>query len=309
MPRKSTIGRTVFLSSLRAGFAAAGAISPELAGAGAARLFLSTRRHPVPERDRAHLESARSWQLPSVWGPLAAWTWGLETPEKDAPTVVLLHGWEGRASQLGAFAPPLVAAGFRVVGLDAPGHGDSPGRNSSLVTIAQALRALANHLGPLSGIVAHSAGTVAATHALSRGLKADRLVCVAPGVDLEGYAHEFSRLFGLSARVSRSMKRRIERLLGVSWDELDPCRAAADARIPLLVFHDRNDREAPFSGGVALARSWPGARLIATEGLGHTRILREESVVAQAVDFLVETKTAAGAPDNGAQPQLAGART
>ena len=304
MPRKSTIGRTVFLGSLRAGFAAAGAISPELAGAGAARLFLSTRRHSVPDRDRAHLQNARSWQLESVWGPLAAWTWGPE----DGPTIVLLHGWEGRASQLGAFAPPLVAAGFRVVGLDAPGHGSSPGRSSSLVTIAQALRALGNHLGPLAGIVAHSAGAVAATHALTRGLKTERLVCVAPGVDLEGYAHEFARLFGLSARVSRSMKRRIERLLGVSWDELDPCRAAADLRVPLLVFHDRNDREAPFSGGVALARSWAGARLVATEGLGHTRILREESVVTQAVEFLSETKAGSDARDAGAQPQLAGAR-
>jgi pimeloyl-ACP methyl ester carboxylesterase len=308
MPRKSTIGRTVLLNSLRAGFAAAGAISPELAGAGAARLFLSTRRHPVPDRDRASLQSARSWQLASAWGPLAAWTWGPETPEKHAPTVALLHGWEGRASQLGAFAPPLVAAGFRVVGVDAPGHGESPGRSSSLVAIGQALLALGTHLGPLAGVVAHSAGTVATVHALGRGLKAERLVCVAPGVDLDGYAREFSRLFGLSARVSRSMRRRIERHIGVTWEELDPCRAAENLHIPLLVVHDRNDREAPFAGGVALARSWPGARLFATEGLGHTRILREESIVAQAVEFLVETKAAAEARGADSQPQLAGAR-
>jgi pimeloyl-ACP methyl ester carboxylesterase len=304
MPQKSTIGRTVFLNSLRAGFAAAGSIAPDLAGAGAARLFLSTRRHPVPDRDRAHLQSARSWQLASAWGPLAAWTWGPEKPEKDAPTVVLLHGWEGRASQLGAFAPPLVTAGFRVVGLDAPGHGDSPGRSSSLVTIAGALRALGDHFGPLSGIVAHSAGTVAATHALSRGLAVEGLVCVAPGVDLEGYAREFSRLLGLSAAVSRSMKRRIERRLGVTWEDLDPCRAAANLRVPLLVFHDRHDREVPFAGGVALARSWPGARLVATEGLGHTRILRDEAVVAQTTEFLREAQQAA--TEELARPHLAG---
>ncbi len=304
MPRKSTIGRTVFLNSLRAGFAAVGAISPELAGAGAARLFLSTRRHRVPDRDRADLQSARSWQLASEGGPLAAWTWGPE----DGPTVVLLHGWEGRASQLGAFAPPLVAAGFRVVGLDAPGHGDSPGRSSSLVAIGRALLALGSHLGPLAGVVAHSAGTVATVHALARGLAVERLVCVAPGVDLDGYAREFSRLFGLSGAVSRSMRRRIERHIGVTWEDLDPCRAAEHLRVPLLVFHDRNDREAPFAGGVALARSWPGARLIATEGLGHTRILREESVVAQAVEFLSATKAEADARDAGAQPQLASAR-
>jgi pimeloyl-ACP methyl ester carboxylesterase len=291
MPKKSTIGRTVVMGSLRAGFAAASTVSPELAAAGAARLFMRTRRHPVPERERAQLASARRSQLAGEWGPLAVWTWGTEAAPA-APTVALLHGWEGRASQLGAFVPPLVAAGFRVVGVDGPGHGDSPGRSSSLVALGGALRLLGDHLGPFAGVVAHSAGTVSAIHALSRGLVADRLVSVAPGVDLEGYAREFARLFGLSAAVSRSMRQRIERRLGVSWEELDPRRAAAHLRIPLLVVHDRADREAPFAGGEALARAW-GGRLIATEGLGHTRILRDGSVVAQATKFLCDARTAA----------------
>jgi len=154
--------------------------------------------------------------------------------------------------------------------------------------------------------VAHSAGTVATVHALARGLPVGRLVCVAPGVDLDGYAREFSRMFGLSGAVSRSMRRRIERHIGVTWEELDPCRAAADLQIPLLVVHDRKDREAPFAGGVALAHAWPGARLVATEGLGHTRILRDESVVAQATEFLREARAEAGAPER--QPRLASLR-
>jgi pimeloyl-ACP methyl ester carboxylesterase len=300
MARKSTIGRTVVMGSLRAGFAAAGAVSPELAGAGAARLFLSTRRHPVPERDRQELQSARRWQLATGQGPLAAWTWGPD----EGPTVVLLHGWEGRASQLGAFAPPLVAAGYRVVGLDGPGHGESPGRSSSFVALEKALCALGDHLGPFAGAVAHSAGCVSTIHALKRGLALERLVCVSPGVDLDGYAREFARLFGLSSAVSGSMRRRIERRLGVTWEELDPRQAPADRRVPLLVIHDRNDREAPFAGGAALAKAW-GARLIATEGLGHTRILREDSVVSQAVEFLGAPK-AASERENRFQPSLAG---
>lgn len=298
MANKSTTGRTMILGSLRAGFAVAGAISSELAGAGAAHLFLSTRRHPMPEREQEQLQSARSWHLDSEWGPLAAWTWGPD----EGPTIALLHGWEGRASQLGSFVPPLVAAGFRVVGIDGPGHGASPGRSSSLVALGRALRALGDHLGPFAGVVAHSAGSAGAIHALTRGLEVERLVCVAPGVDLEGYAREFSRLFGLSAAVSGSMRRRIQRHLGVSWEELDPRRVPARLRVPLLVIHDRADREAPFAGGAGLAQAW-GARLIATEGLGHTRILRNEAVVAQAVEFLCESK-----PQALTEPRLAAAR-
>jgi len=131
---------------------------------------------------------------------------------------------------------------------------------------------------------------------------------VAPGVDLDGYAQEFSRLFGLSAAVSASMRRRIERYIGVSWEELDPRQTPADRRVPLLVIHDRTDREAPFAGGVSLAKAW-GARLIVTERLGHTRILREESVVAQAVEFLSAPRAAPGVLEDRYQPRLAGVRT
>src|SRR5215218_8224700 len=284
MPQKSTIGRTLALRGLRAGFATASALSPELAAAGAKNLFLSTRRHPVPAREQAYLRDAERVELAGDPGPLAAWLWGKE----GAPMVALLHGWEGRGSQLGAFVAPLVAAGFRVVAVDAPGHGDSPGRSSSLVAIAGALRRVGERFGPLAGVVAHSAGTVGAVHSISGGLAVDRLVCVAPGVDLEGYVLQFARIFGLSADASQSLKLRIERHVGVTMRELDPRRAAADQRIPLLVIHDRMDRETPFADGEALARSWPGARFIATEGLGHTRILWDEKVVSAATAFLRE---------------------
>lgn len=280
MPKKSTTGRTLALRALRTGFAVANALSPELAAACAKRLFLSTRRHPASPRERTYLQSAERVDVAG----LAAWIWGRE----GARTVVLLHGWEGWASQLGAFAASLVAAGFRVVAVDAPGHGESPGRSSSLVAIADALRRVGEHYGPLAGVIAHSAGTVGAVHCVSRGLAVDRLVCVAPGVDLEGYVLQFARIFGLSPDVSRSLKLRIERHVGVTMSELDPRRAAASLRIPLLVIHDRADREAPFEGGEELARACPGARLLAIEGLGHRRILGDEKVVSAATAFLQE---------------------
>lgn len=284
MPQKSTIGRTLTVRGLRAGFAAADALSPDLAAAGAVRLFMSTRRHPVPAREQGWLRDAERVEIASDPGPLAGWVWGRE----GAPTVALIHGWEGRGSQLGAFAAPLVASGFRVVAVDAPGHGDSPGRSSSLVAIAGALRRVGERFGSLAGVIAHSAGTVAAVHSMSRGLAVERLVCVAPGVDLEAYALEFARFFGLSADASRSMRLRIERRVGISMHELDPRRRVAGLRIPALVIHDRMDREAPFAGGEALARSWPGARLLPTEGLGHTRILWDDKVVSAATGFLRE---------------------
>ena len=59
-------------------------------------------------------------------------------------------------------------------------------------------------------------------------------------------------------------------------------------RAQARVFHDRADREVPFAAGAAIARAWPGAQLVPTEGLGHNRLLYAPEVVAPAVAFLAE---------------------
>ena len=54
---------------------------------------------------------------------------------------------------------------------------------------------------------------------------------------------------------------------------------------PLCV-HDRQDAETAWSDSAAIARSWPGTRLITTSGLGHRRILRAPAVVAEVTGFV-----------------------
>ena len=68
---------------------------------------------------------------------LAVESWGA------GPTVLLVHGWNGRGAQLGAFAPALVKSGYRVVTFDTPAHGRSPGRATNLPEISEAI-----HAGP-----------------------------------------------------------------------------------------------------------------------------------------------------------------
>jgi pimeloyl-ACP methyl ester carboxylesterase len=57
----------------------------------------------------------------------------------------------------------------------------------------------------------------------------------------------------------------------------------------LLIIHDRQDVETRYSGGARLAELWPGARLISTDGLGHRRVLRDESVIEESLRFLAES--------------------
>jgi pimeloyl-ACP methyl ester carboxylesterase len=62
--------------------------------------------------------------------------------------------------------------------------------------------------------------------------------------------------------------------------------AGTMAAPPLLLVHDRQDAETGWSDSEAIARAWPGARLVTTTGLGHRRILRDPAVVAEVTGFV-----------------------
>ena len=82
------------------------------------------------------------------------------------------------------------------------------------------------------------------------------------------------------------MRGRLERRLGFSWKDLNIPAFAPEMRVPLLVIHDRDDREVGWNDGAAIARSWPGAELVTTTGLGHHRIVSDPAVIRQVVTFL-----------------------
>ena len=83
---------------LRHSFHGLRAISPALAQRLAERLFLKPPRHPLPPAEADALATGRAFRLPFEGHPLAAWAWGPH--HGNAPTVLLLHGWGGRAGQL-----------------------------------------------------------------------------------------------------------------------------------------------------------------------------------------------------------------
>ncbi len=247
---------------------------------------------------------AESFEVPFGAGKLAAWRWGWR-----GPTVLLVHGWAGRGRQLGAFAAPLVEAGYRVVAYDAPGHGLSTGKRSSLPEMADAVAAMVRHSGGVAAIVAHSLGATATTLALSRpGMTrsrphvrlaplrgdggtppaVDRLVYVSPSVDMTGVTGRFGELTGFSAEVVKRLRSGLEQRFGFRWQELQGLEIAPLMRRPLLIVHDRGDREVPWLEGKALADVWPRAQLVSTRGLGHRRILRDTRVLATAAEFLTE---------------------
>jgi predicted alpha/beta hydrolase family esterase len=274
---------------MRVALAGLAALSPTLAARYAERLFFTP---PRPRTSRVGLPpGAQRLDVRSRYGRLAAWAWG------SGPVVYLLHGWGGRAEQLGGFVAPLVSRGFRAIAVDGPAHGASSGRRTSGVEMGRALAEVVTQHGPARGVVAHSLGAAAVTFAIREGLRVERLAFVGPPADPLTWVARFGRQLGLGAAVMAEMQRQSEKRIQARWEDLPlvPLRGLTDLP-PLLVVHDRDDREVRSADGAAIASAWPGARLLETGGLGHHRVLRDPAVVASVVAFLAgdeaETETA-----------------
>lgn len=278
------------LRLVRAGLQTAFALSDGLGASLAERLFTSPRRHDRPERERVVLATGRPFEVevhlrsPRWSGArtkIAAWRWG------TGPTVLLVHGWEGRGSQLGAVIEPLVAAGLSVVTFDAPAHGDSPGSRLYLTDHADAIADVVAAVGPLHATISHSFGSAAVLLAHARhGIDAPINVAISPNVLIDDAVSRFAKLVTLDDAERRVFEGHLAQASGIGIDALSLSALVSRRDAELLVFHDREDKEVSVSHGAALAAWWPNARLELTEDLGHRKILRDTAVIAEIVAFV-----------------------
>ncbi len=265
---------------LRLGIAAAGSIAPSLAARAAGRLIHTPPRHRPCRGEREAIAGGDAFALAVNGETVRGWRFGA------GPAVLLVHGWGGGAGQLAAFIAPLLSAGCSAVAFDAPAHGYA-GRLTSGITLADTVSAVAESVRARAAI-GHCIGATAVGWSVARGLRLDAAVLLGPPRGAGGFFQRFCDALALDQPVRDALRSRIERRYGIAPDEFDLAARARTASPPLLVFHDRGDREVPWTDGEAIARAWPGAALVSTDGLGHRGILRDPGVAARTAAFLLD---------------------
>lgn len=271
----------------RLGLGASQRLWPGLAVRAAHRLFGT----PLPPRWLSRRQPRQAdWQIASWPFERASLTLYTRAITAPGPVVLLVHGWGGHAGQMLALAETLADQGLRPVLVEMPAHGRSGGGVSNLPQFARALDYVAGRLRQqghvLQAVVAHSLGANAAAYAVSRGLEAQRLVLLAPPASPYEYTRLFARMFSLSETTRAAMQQRIEAREGIVMPQFEPAAVGPRIRVPTLVVHDRGDRINRFADGLAYSRAIAEAQLIATEGLGHAKILKEASVLADVARFV-----------------------
>jgi len=270
------------------------AVAPGAAARIAARFWFAIPTPKISQEAARVIATGTRFDMTVDGIRVAGWRWG----EATQPAMLLCHGWGGYAGQFHAMVEPLTRAGYQVIAFDAPSHGASePGKlgpnHATLFDFADTLLVLARETREIAAIIAHSGGCAAVAWALTKEpvLAPRRIVFIAPFGSPKRYMAMFQTALGLTDAVMDRFRADTERQFNFRWADFEVTamadRLKAGRRVPpLLVVHDRNDKETSWEDGNEIARAWPGATLRTTTGLGHNRILRDPSTIDAVVDFI-----------------------
>lgn len=254
---------------------------PERVASRAEKRFITPFAYRRSHQEQQVLERGQRADLQVGNERVAVWSWG------QGPAVLLVHGWSGRGGQFHHWVDLLLEHGFRVLCFDAPGHGDSSGETSALPRFLATIEALQAVEGPFYALIGHSLGGAATLLAAARGLAVQRLVVLAAPAEIRAvFQRTFGQRLGLGSRVIEGIQHRLVRRYGLSLEQLDPLAQTRRLKQPLLIWHDLDDREVPWSEGERLAAQVPRASLQSLKGPGHYRLLRDPRVIRDSLHFL-----------------------
>jgi len=264
-------------------------ISPTKAANQAVSIFLNPRRsQPKPWE----LKAETSGQRFKLNQQVSAIRWVPESNDRQKKQVLLVHGWESRATQMYGFVPNLLKQGYEVVAIDMPAHGLSSGVRSDAKQFADSILLAEKECGKFDIIIAHSMGAGATSHAVAKGLSSEKLVLISAASSIETILNRFGKFIGLNTKATKSFVNLVGEEVGVTASDIDSVTMAQSNSIPTLFIHDRVDYEVPLSEAEILLPLFKNSDIFITEGLGHRKILKSQLVMEKINSFVLSPSIA-----------------
>ena len=265
-------------------------VSPALAARITYTLISSPPRYRANAAEAELRASAEKWRLPFQDGWLQCYRWG------KGPVCLFVHCWGGRGTQAQTMIRHLTQAGMCVVSFDHPAHGASSGKSAEMVRMSAAVAVVIQNTGPVETLIGHSLGVAAAAIALrDHQLDVQRLVSISSLTHCLWFTEVIGDYLGISATTVARARLLVDRSYAqpVGWDQLSVVDMLASLAMPILVIHDCDDREIPFEHGMKISQAIPKAQFLATTGLGHRRVLKDQNVIDLVTQFADQGRVAA----------------
>jgi len=281
MKKKKTDHTPMILRFIRWWFPKAEKFAPGFAARYFRKIFFTPLRYKIPDKELPLIESAEKFDISVNGKRIQGYKWGSGTP------VLLIHGWAGRATQFRKFISTMTGSGFQCIGFDGPAHGRSDGKQTNILEFSEVIKNVYDQFQPLA-VIAHSFGGVATIYACSQGLPLKKLVTVASPSIGDEVVNTYLRAINGSAPTGDAFKKYLVSTYGKTFDEFSSLHLVKHLPHPLrlLIVQDEDDKEVILRHATELKAAYPSAELLQTSGLGHTRILRDEKVIARSIDFI-----------------------
>jgi len=285
---------------IRGAFGIAEHIVPRLTGRVAFEIFSRTANPNSPSAaERRVLQQATRFMaggrrhcLTARSGKVTAFEFRPPAGTLRMGTALVIHGWNSRTEHMKTVIEAFCEAGYKVVAIDLPGHGQSAGRRLNMALAVDALRAAAEWLGPFSAVIGHSFGGAVAVNAAVGSvegiapLATDRLVLISAPSSMPAIFEDFGRFLNLGPRSQMAIAAQVKRIAGHPLESYVGAEQLRVMKIPTLVIHAPDDREISPDNAKAFAAAGSHVRLFWARGLGHRRILADPVVAQEAVRFV-----------------------
>jgi predicted alpha/beta hydrolase family esterase len=258
--------------------------APPLATRLFVQLFFTPLHWGFPEKELEWVEKAEKTPLNLNGKKVMVYSWG----DKKKTIILFVHGWAGRATQFWKFFQPCMDAGFRVVAFDGPAHGKSDGKRTNILEFAEAMKKLFTQVGEPKAIVAHSFGGVVSLYCASQGLPVKKLINIGSPVIGDKIIQTFLNAVNGNWPTAVKFKAYMQKKYNRSFDEFSSQYFIKHLEHPvkIMLVHDENDKDVSIDHAETLAQLYPDALLYRTSGLGHTRILKDETVIKDCLTFI-----------------------
>jgi len=258
-------------------------LTPWLANRFFVYLFFTPINFRSPDKELKAETFSEKFTLNINGKKVQCYRWGNSTK-----TILVVHGWAGRATQFRRFVKPFLKSGYQVVGFDGPAHGRSEGSRTNLNEFELTIQTIVKHVGNVQAIVAHSFGGAASLYAISHGLPVKTLVNIASPTIGDEVINTFLRAINGSQKTGDAFKKYILHKYGKSFDKFSSLESIKHVPpdFSLLLVHDEDDKDVILEHSRQLMKVYLLAKLIQTKGLGHTRILKDDQVIRDVVTFI-----------------------
>ncbi len=253
---------------------------PKLAGKQSFYFFCIPFKAKIKPEQQKFLDTAKQTSLTVDGKKVQTYQWG-EGKDK----ILFVHGWQSNTYRWRKYIDNLDLNKHTLIGVDAPGHGNSDGLYSNVPLFEKALSAVVNHYGIPNKVIGHSIGSFSSLYFLHKNkIQLDKFVSLATPFTAVQFVEVFQSELKLNERLIKYMKAHFNIYTSHKLEYYSLDNFASDIDTQSLLIHDKNDDATSYQNSQKLSQLLKHSTLEITEGYGHR--LKNQKLVKRVCDYL-----------------------